>query len=76
MFVQFPKLRTNAKDIIDTTTPDYCPDANPNKTTSFDAQVETVKSTNPDDLVITVEELHTTSPIVVDTKKVSDGQDT
>ena len=54
MSVKFPKLRTKAKDIIDTTTPDYCPGANPDKTASTDAQTETDESTNPDTLVITV----------------------
>ena len=55
---------------------DYYLDANPDKTTSTDVQEETAKPANPDDLVITAEELHTISSIVVDTEKVSTDQDT
>ena len=69
---KFPKLRTKAKDIIDTTTFDYCPD----KIASTDSQKETDRPSTPDDMVLTTEELHTTSSIVVDTKKVSADQDT
>ena len=44
MSVKFPNIRKKAKDIFNTTTSDYCPDSNPDRTTSTDAQEKTVKS--------------------------------
>ena len=76
MYVKIPHIRTKAKDIFQTKTSDYCPDANIDRTTSTDAQEKTVNSTNPDDMAITAEELQTTSPMVVDIGKVSIDQDT
>ena len=65
--VKFPNIRAKSKDIFNATVSDYCPDAYPDTTTSTNTQAEIVKSANPDDMMITGEELQTTSHIVVDT---------